>query len=164
MAKKAAYMGMMTALAFVLSYLETLIPINLGVPGVKLGLANLVVIVALEMMGVKEACTLSLVRVVLTSFTFGNPAGILYSFTGGAFSLLAMVGAKKLKLFSLAGISVLGGVSHNIGQLTAAMLVVENASLMYYLPVLVLSGTAAGVAVGALAAALVRHLKGFEQR
>lgn len=164
MAKKTAYLGMMTALAFVLSYLESLLPINVGVPGVKLGLANLVVIVALETIGFKEACALSLVRVLLTAFTFGNPAGMLYSLAGGAFSLLAMAGAKKLNLFSLAGISVLGGVFHNIGQLAAAVLVVETASLVYYLPVLVLSGTAAGVAVGGLAAVLIRHLKGLSQR
>ena len=101
MAKKAAYMGMFTALAFVFSYLEFLIPINLGIPGVKLGLANLVTIVALYTMGIKEACTLSLARIVLNSFTFGNPAAMLYSLAGGFLSLLAMAAAQKIKLFSV---------------------------------------------------------------
>ena len=106
MAKKAAYMGMFTALAFVFSYLEFLIPINLGIPGVKLGLANLVTIVALYTMGIKEACTLSLARIVLNSFTFGNPAAMLYSLAGGFLSLLAMAAAQKIKLFSVTGVSV----------------------------------------------------------
>ena len=87
MAKKAAYMGMLTALAFVFSYIESLLPINLGIPGVKLGLANLVVIVALYTMGVRAAFTLSLVRIVLAGFTFGSPASMIYSLAGGMASV-----------------------------------------------------------------------------
>ena len=151
MAKKAAYMGMFTALAFVFSYLEFLIPINLGIPGVKLGLANLVTIVALYTMGIKEACTLSLARIVLNSFTFGNPAAMLYSLAGGFLSLLAMAAAQKIKLFSVTGVSVLGGI-------LAAALVVENAKLLYYFPVLVLSGTLAGTVIGILAAMVIKRL------
>lgn len=158
MAKKAAYMGMFTALAFVFSYLEFLIPINLGIPGVKLGLANLVTIVALYIMGIKEACTLSLARIVLNSFTFGNPAAMLYSLAGGFLSLLAMAAAQKIKLFSVTGVSVLGGVFHNLGQILAAALVVENAKLLYYFPVLVLSGTLAGTVIGILAAMVIKRL------
>ena len=141
MAKKAAYMGMFTALAFVFSYLEFLIPINLGIPGVKLGLANLVTIVALYTMGIKEACMLS-----------------LYSLAGGFLSLLAMAVAQKIKLFSVTGVSVLGGVFHNLGQILAAALVVENAKLLYYFPVLVLSGTLAGTVIGILAAMVIKRL------
>ena len=159
MAKKTAYMGLLTALAFVFSYLESLLPVNLGIPGVKLGLANLVVIVTLYTMGVKEACTLSLVRIVLAGFTFGNPASMIYSLAGGAFSLLVMIGGQKTKLFSVTGVSVLGGVSHNVGQILVAVLVVENARLMYYLPVLILTGTAAGTVIGIVAAVLIKHLK-----
>ncbi len=159
MAKKAAYMGMLTALAFVFSYIEFLIPVNVGIPGVKLGLANLVTIVALYIMGIREACTLSLIRILLTGLTFGNPAGMIYSLAGGALSLLVMTGARKLKLFSVTGVSVLGGVFHNLGQILAAAAVVENARLLYYLPVLVLSGTIAGALIGLLAAVLVRRLE-----
>lgn len=163
MAKKTAYMGMFTALAFVFSYLEFLIPINLGIPGVKLGLANLVTIVVLYLMGVKEACILSLVRIVLNGFTFGNPAAMLYSLAGGFLSLLAMALSRKFKLFSVTGVSVLGGVFHNLGQILAAVLVVENAKLLYYLPVLVLSGTIAGTVIGILAAMVIKRLdKGME--
>lgn len=158
MAKKTAYMGMLTALAFVFSYIEFLIPINMGIPGVKLGLANLVVIVTLYTMGTGAACTLSLVRIILTGFTFGNPASMVYSLAGGALSLLVMLLAKKLRLFSVTGVSVLGGVFHNVGQILTAILVVETTSLIYYLPVLVLSGTIAGTAIGILAAILIRRL------
>ncbi len=159
MAKKAAYMGMLTALAFVFSYIESLLPINLGIPGVKLGLANLVVIVALYTMGVRAAFKLSLVRIVLAGFTFGSPASMIYSLAGGMLSLAVMAVARKAQVFSAAGVSVLGGVSHNVGQIFVAILVMENTSLAYYLPALVLSGTAAGVLVGILAAVLVKRLK-----
>lgn len=159
MVKKTAYLGMLTALAFVFSYIEFLLPINVGIQGIKLGLANLVVIVTLYTIGLKEACILSLVRIILTAFTFGNLFSMLYSLAGGALSLLAMVIGKNIKLFSVVGVSVLGGVFHNIGQILVAILVVENGSLMYYLPVLILSGTIAGVIIGILAGILIKRLK-----
>jgi heptaprenyl diphosphate synthase len=158
MAKKTAYMGMLTALAFVFSYIESLLPINLGVPGIKLGLANLVIIVTLYTIGIKAACTLSLVRIVLTGFTFGNPVSMIYSLAGGILSLVIMILAKRSKTFSVTGVSVLGGVFHNFGQIMVAAVVVEMASLFYYLPVLILSGTIAGVAIGMLASILIQRL------
>ncbi|EOS25811.1 hypothetical protein C806_01938 [Lachnospiraceae bacterium 3-1] len=159
MAKKAAYMGMMVALAFVFSYLESLVPINFGIPGIKLGLANLVAIVALYTMGSKEACTLSLIRIILTGFTFGNPSSMLYSLAGGILSLLVMILAQKIKIFSVTGVSVLGGVFHNTGQILVAALVVENERLFYYLPMLMISGTIAGTLIGILAAILIKRLE-----
>lgn len=163
MAKKAAYMGMLTALAFVFSYIEFLLPINLGVPGIKLGLANLVVIVALYLMDVRAACTLSFVRILLTGLTFGNPASMIYSLAGGMLSLVIMIVAKKAGFFSVTGVSVLGGVFHNVGQIIVAILVVETKSLLYYLPVLILSGTVAGVLIGILASILIRHLNKMKE-
>lgn len=163
MAKRVAYMGMLTALAFVFSYIESLLPIHLGVPGVKLGLANLVVIIALYMMDARRAFTLSLVRILLSGLTFGNPASMIYSLAGGMLSLVIMILAKKCKVFSVTGVSILGGVFHNVGQILVAAVVVETASLLYYLPALVLSGTIAGVMIGILASILIRHLsKGTE--
>ncbi|MCI8858821.1 MAG: Gx transporter family protein [Lachnospiraceae bacterium] len=159
MTKKIAYTGMFTALAFVFSYIESLLPINIGIAGVKLGLANLVVIVALYLTSVKAACILSLVRIVLTGFTFGNPASMIYSLAGGTLSLGVMVLAKKFKFFSVTGVSVLGGVFHNIGQILVAIVVVETASLLYYLPILILSGTVAGVLIGILASVIIKHLE-----
>lgn len=163
MAKKAAYMGMLTALAFVFSYIEFLLPINLGVPGIKLGLANLVVIVALYLMNVRAACTLSFVRILLTGLTFGNPASMIYSLAGGMLSLAIMIMAKKSDFFSVTGVSVLGGVFHNVGQIIVAILVVETKSLLFYLPVLILSGTIAGVLIGILASILIRHLNKLKE-
>lgn len=158
MAKKTAYMGMLTALAFVLSYLESLLPINLGVPGIKLGLANLVVIIALYTMNTKMAFTLSLVRILLTGFTFGNLSTMIYSLAGGMLSLGIMILVKRFPLFSVTGVSVLGGVFHNVGQIIAAALIAETGSLFYYLPVLIFSGTIAGTLIGILASILIRHL------
>lgn len=163
MAKKAAYMGMLTALAFVFSYIEFLLPINLGVPGIKLGLANLVVIVALYLMNVRVACTLSFVRILLTGLTFGNPASMIYSLAGGMLSLAIMIMAKKSDFFSVTGVSVLGGIFHNVGQIIVAILVVETKSLLFYLPVLILSGTVAGVLIGILASILIRHLNKMKE-
>ncbi len=158
MAKKTAYLGMLTALAFVFSYIEYLLPINLGVPGVKLGLANLVIIVALYTINMRWAFTLSAVRILLAGLTFGNPASMIYSLAGGMLSLAIMILAKKSKLFSVTGVSILGGVFHNIGQIGVAVLVVETAGLLYYLPVLILSGTIAGVLIGILSSILIRNL------
>ena len=107
MAKKTALLGMLVALAFVLSYIETLIPVNLGIPGAKLGLANLVVMVALYTLGTKEAFALSMVRILLTGLTFSSMAAMLYSFAGGLLSFAVMYLAKRSKLFSAAGVSVL---------------------------------------------------------
>ncbi len=159
MAKKTAYLGVFTALAFVFSYIEFLLPVNLGIPGIKLGLANLVVIVSLYTMGTSWALTLSFVRILLTGLTFGNPASMIYSLAGGMLSLVIMIIAKRCKLFSVTGVSVLGGVFHNIGQILVAILVVETASLLYYLPVLILSGVTAGVLIGMLSSILIRHLR-----
>lgn len=158
MTKKIAYMGMFTALAFVFSYIEFLLPINLGVPGIKLGLANLVVIVALYTMDARAACTLSFVRILLTGLTFGNLASMVYSLAGGMLSLVIMIVARRWKFFSVTGVSVLGGVFHNVGQILVAVFVVETAALLYYLPVLVLSGTIAGVLIGILSSILIRYL------
>lgn len=158
MAKKTAYLGMLTALAFVFSYIEFLLPINLGVPGVKLGLANLVIIVALYTINARWACALSLVRILLAGFSFGNPASMIYSLAGGMLSLVIMIFAKKCKIFSVTGVSILGGVFHNIGQIVVAIVVVETTGLLFYLPVLILSGTLAGVLIGILASILIRNL------
>ena len=121
MAKKTALLGMLVALAFVLSYIETLVPVNLGIPGAKLGLANLVVMVALYTLGTKEAFALSMVRILLTGLTFSSMAAMLYSFAGGLLSFAVMYLAKRSKLFSATGVSVLGGISHNAGQILVAM-------------------------------------------
>ena len=159
MAKKTALLGMLVALAFVLSYIETLIPVNLGIPGAKLGLANLVVMVALYTLGTKEAFALSMVRILLTGLTFSSMAAMLYSFAGGLLSF-----AKRSKLFSAAGVSVLGGISHNAGQIFVAMWVLDTATLIYYLPVLAITGIASGTVIGLLAVMVIRRVSGMINR
>lgn len=157
-------MGMLVALAFIFSYIESLLPTSVGIPGIKIGLANMVVIVTLYTMGAAPAFALSLVRIVLTGFTFGNLASMVYSLGGGMLSLLVMVIARKTKLFSVTGVSVLGAVFHNVGQIIVAALVIENSSLFYYLPVLMISGVAFGIIIGVVGAMLIKRLSRFIQR
>lgn len=162
MKTKAAYFGVFTALALIFSYVESLIPIQLGIPGVKLGLANLVIVIVLYKMGVKEAYILSAARVVLAGFLFGNLFSIVYSLSGGLLSLTVMVILKKTKAFTLVGISAMGGVFHNIGQLLMAAFVLESLSIGYYLPVLLISGLATGLLIGVLAAEMLKRLNRIE--
>ncbi|MBP3727600.1 MAG: Gx transporter family protein [Pseudobutyrivibrio sp.] len=148
--KRIACLGLFIALAFVLSYVEYLLPLNIGIPGAKVGLANLVVMVALYTLGKKDAALLSVVRVVLVGFTFGNLAMMLYSMAGALLSFVVMLIAKRTKLFSIAGVSVLGGVFHNVGQIIVAMFALETASLLYYLPFLIVIGTISGIVIGVI--------------
>ena len=147
-AGRMALYGMMTALAFLFGYVESLIPIHFGAPGVKLGLANLAAIVSLYLLGGAAAAGISLVRVILTGFTFGNLSMMLYGLAGAALSLLVMSILKKTDRFGCVGVSVAGGAAHNIGQIAVACLVLESASLLYYLPALLAAGTAAGCVIG----------------
>ncbi len=158
--RRIAYLGLLTALAFVFSYIEFLIPVNIGVPGAKLGLANLAIIVALYTLGERDAFLLSVVRIVLVGFTFANLAMMIYSLAGGCLSYAAMVIAKKTNRLSMTGVSVLGGVFHNIGQIFVAMLALKTESLIYYLPVLLIAGIASGVAIGLLGAMVTKRIGG----
>ncbi len=157
--RKIAYLGLLIALAFVFSYVEFLIPVNFGVPGAKLGLANLVIIVALYTLNERDAFLLSVIRIVLVGFTFGSMASMLYSLAGGVLSFAVMVLAKRTKLLALTGVSVLGGVFHNIGQILMAIWVLHTASLVYYLPVLLLAGSLSGIAIGVLGAMVTRRIQ-----
>jgi len=153
----AAY-GLLVALAMVMSYVEVLVPFDLGVPGVKLGLANLVTMVALYMFGERPALTVSLLRIVLTGFTFGNLSSMMYSLAGGIVSFLAMAAAKRSGRFGKTGVSVTGGVFHNIGQLLAASFVVETFAVFWYFPVLLLAGALTGTLIGLAAGEVLRRL------
>lgn len=157
--KRIAYLGLLIALAFIFSYIESMIPVNLGVPGAKLGLANLVVIVTLYILGERDAFVLSMIRIVLVGFTFANMASMIYSLAGGIVSYVVMVIAKKTKLLSITGVSVLGGVFHNVGQIMVAMVVLETASLIYYFPVLLIAGIVSGVAIGILGAMATKRMQ-----
>lgn len=158
MKSRVAYFGVFTALALIFSYVETLIPVNLGIPGVKLGLANLLIVVALYKMRLSEAYLLSVVRVLLAGFIFGNYFSIIYSLAGGLLSLTVMALLKKWGGFSLQGISIAGGVFHNIGQLIVAAVVVETFSVTYYFPVLLVAGLLTGLVIGIVAEMMLKRL------
>lgn len=157
--RKIALLGLLTALCFGLSYIEFLIPFTaLGVPGIKLGLANLCVMAALYLWGLREAAAVNLIRIILSWLIFGSFAGLLYSLAGGVLSLGTMVLLKKTGAFSPIGVSAAGGAVHNIGQLIVAMFLTEAGALWYYLPVLLISGTAAGAVNGIVLTALLSRL------
>ncbi len=141
-------LAMMIALALVFSYVESLIPINFGIPGVKLGLANLVIVAALSLMNARQALLISVVRIILAGLLFGNLFSILYSLAGGLLSLAVMVLIERSGRVSVVTVSVFGGIFHNIGQLLVAMAVIENLNLVFYLPVLLLSGFVTGLVIG----------------
>ena len=155
---RVAVFGVFTALALIFSYVELLIPINFGIPGAKLGLANLVIIIVLYKTDWKEALLLSVVRIVLAGFLFGNLFGILYSLAGGILSLAVMALLKRSGAFSIIGVSMAGGVSHNVGQLIMAMLVVETYAVGYYLPVLLIAGLITGTLIGIAGREMLKRL------
>ena len=158
MKNKVAYFGVFTAVALVFSYVESLIPIHIGIPGVKLGLANLIVVIALYKMSIKEAYILSVVRIILAGFMFGKLFAILYSLAGGILSLMIMCVLKKTNKFSIYGISMAGGVFHNIGQLIMAAIVLESVSIGYYFPVLLISGLVTGLVIGVISNEMLKRL------
>lgn len=155
---KAAYFGVFTALALILSYVESLIPISFGIPGIKLGLANLLIVVFLYKRNWKEAFLLSVVRILLAGFMFSNLFSILYSLAGGSLSLFVMAILKKQRSFSVVGVSVAGGITHNMGQLLVAMMVVETYRVGYYFPVLLIAGVLTGLVIGIVANEVLKRL------
>ena len=142
-----------------LSYIESRVPAFVSIPGIKVGLANIAVIFALYKFGVKEAAAISIIRVLLLSTLFGTPVSFIYSVTGAVLSLTVMVILKKLTPLSEVGVSVFGGVTHNIGQIGAACVMLSTNVVIYYLPFLLLSGTVAGIAVGIISALLVKRVR-----
>lgn len=163
MVKKVAMYGVLVALAFIFSYVETLIPFEMiGIPGIKLGLANLVVLVAMYVLRSTDAFVISLVRIALVGFTFGNPYSALYGLAGGLLSFAVMALGKRVGWFGMMGISLLGGISHNVGQMLVAIRVVENVRVSYYFPVLMISGAITGAVIGLVAEQIVKRLKKLE--
>ena len=148
--EKLTKMAMLVALAMIFSYVESLIPINFGIPGMKLGVANLVTVTGLYFLELPEVFLVVVMRILLTGFLFGNGMSIIYSLAGGILSLLMMAVIKRINGFSVIGVSIMGGVSHNIGQIIVASIVVENLKLVYYLPALLIAGAVTGFIMGIL--------------
>lgn len=158
MSKKVARMGVFIALAMIFSYIEVLIPFNFGIPGVKLGIANIVTVTSLYVFSTGEAFGISVIRIVLMGILFGNGMSLLYSLAGGLLSFLAMRLGKKTNWFSVMGVSVAGGVFHNVGQILAVMLVMKNTMFVAYLPVLFVAGVVTGYLIGLLANKIIELL------
>ncbi len=158
-AYRTAVSSVLTALTLILSYVEMLIPFNFGVPGIKLGLSNLVVLTALYSLGTGYAFTINMVRIVLSGLLFTGMSAMLYSLSGGILSFIIMLLLKKTGLFSPVGVSMAGGVSHNAGQLITAALVTETAKIFLYFPVLLTAGMITGVLLGITGAMVLRRLK-----
>lgn len=158
MSKKVARMGVFIALAMIFSYIEVLIPFNFGIPGVKLGIANIVTVTSLYMFSTGEAFGISVIRIVLMGILFGNGMSLLYSLAGGLLSFLAMWIGKRTSWFSVIGVSVAGGVFHNVGQILAVMLVMKNTMFVAYLPVLFVAGVVTGYLIGLLANKIIELL------
>ena len=156
--KKTAYLGLFLALALICSYIESLIPFYFGIPGVKLGLTNIVVVLMLYCTGAKSALAVSVLRILLSGFLFGNMFSILYSLAGGLASFLCMVLLKRSGRFRIISVSAAGGVMHNLGQIAVAAAVVENRSLFYYYPVLFIAGTLTGIVIGIAAQEILLRL------
>lgn len=159
MRKNVARYALLVALAMTLSWLESLLVFPGLLPGMKVGLTNLVVLFALYRMKLRDAVCISLVRVLLVSMTFGNAYSFAYSLAGAVLSLAVMAGLKKLDKFSILGVSIAGGVCHNAGQLAVAVAVLGTARLGWYFPVLLFSGTAAGVVIGIAGGLIVERIK-----
>ncbi len=157
-ARKVALYGMLIALAFVFSYIESMVPIPVPIPGVKLGLANLVNVVGLYTVGVTGTAAVSLIRIVLVGFTFSNLFSMIYSLAGGILSLLVMILARKSGLFGKAGVSILGGIFHNIGQLAIAAFVTKTAGVFTYFPVLLAAGVVTGALIGLLGGMITERI------
>lgn len=156
---KISVCAVLTALALIFSYVEALFPFQFGIPGMKLGLSNLVVLVALYRIGASYALSVNLARILLSGLLFGGVSAMMYSLAGGMFSFITMLLLKKTRIFSPLGVSMAGGVTHNIGQLTVAALVVENSKIYLYLPALLISGTVTGVLLGFGAVLILNRLK-----
>ncbi len=157
--KKLTVMALTTALAMILSFVESQVPAFVAVPGVKMGLANIAVVFALYRLGWKEAAGISLIRVLLVSVLFGTVASLFCSLAGAVLSLLGMGLLKKTGKFTEIIVSVTGGVLHNIGQIAMACVLLETDALKYYLPFLLVSGILAGVVIGVVSAILVKRIR-----
>ena len=157
--RKTAYMGLFLAVAMICSYIETLIPFSVGIPGIKLGLANIVVVLMLYAVGTKEALLVSVLRIVLVGILFGNAFSILYSLSGGILSFLVMFLMKKTDKFSCISVSITGGISHNIGQIIVAAWIVNSYNVFFYVPVLLLAGLLTGLLIGVIVKEVIVRLK-----
>ena len=158
--KNIARCAFLCTLAIIIGYIESLIPLNFAIPGIKLGLSNIVILFALYRLNTKYAFTIMLLKVFCTALLFSGMSALWYSLAGGLFSFFIMLILKKTELVSVCTVSISGGVFHNIGQLTAASAVLKTLSVFWYLPILVISGIVTGFFSGVLCNMLFKYVKG----
>ncbi len=161
-AKAITRFGMLTAVALVLGWVERFIPIAATAPGIKLGLANTVLLYAIYLMDIKGTALLMVMKVLLSGFLFAGLSGMLYSFSGGVLSLAVMLLLSRIKGLSIIGVSIAGGVSHNVGQILAACLVVQSRAMLGYLPILLLAGIVTGLLTGIAAKSAIRGIEAYD--
>lgn len=159
MQSDVALYGMLISVSLVASYIESIIPIPYPVYGMKIGLANIVIVWVLYSMGIKSAAVISFARVLIASFLFGNLYSMIFSLVGAGLSLGIMFLLKKTKKFSVVGVSIAGGVCHNLGQIIVAAIVLENIRITFVFPILIVSGVIAGIVIGILGGILFRKIK-----
>lgn len=157
--KKVATLGLTIALAMIMSYIEALVPLSFAVPGIKMGLANIVIIFVLYKIGTKEAILVSLIRVILVSLLFSNVMAMAYSIAGAVLSLSVMWALKKTDKFSVIGVSIAGGIMHNVGQIIMAVIILGTEQIALYLPVLIVTGTVTGVVIGIVSGLVINRFK-----
>lgn len=155
---RIAYIALLSALAVVFGYIESLFPLPIPIPGIKLGISNIVILFAITKIGRRDAFLIMIIKVLLCSILFSGLNSFIYSLSGGIFSFAAMCAAQRLNM-SIVGISMAGGVFHNLGQILAAALILSSFSALYYLPVLTMCGIFVGAAVGFLCRAVISHIK-----
>ncbi|MBQ8054675.1 MAG: Gx transporter family protein [Lachnospiraceae bacterium] len=157
-AKRVAISALFASLALIFSYIEAILPAAPGIPGIKLGIANLVVIIAMYRLDSRYALSINLIRIFLAGFMFSGLYGAVYSLCGCILSFAVMCLLKKSDAFSVVGVSMGGGVAHNIGQLSIAAILVSSPQIFYYLPILIISGTVSGILIGWLGWILLEHI------
>lgn len=156
--KELTLVALMAALALIFSYIEVLIPFSMGIPGVKLGIANIVIIVVLYMLGARYALTVNVVRVLIAGLLFTGLFGALYSLAGALLSFIVMGLLKRTEIFSIVGVSIAGGVAHNLGQLLVAAFLISNIKIFIYFPILIFSGVASGIVIGIISSLILKKL------
>lgn len=158
-AQRVALCGMLLALMLVLGFVESQIPVAAGIPGIKLGLSNGVLIFAVYMLGVPTSFLLMTLKVLLSGFLFGSPSAMMYAFSGGVLSLTVMCVLSRMKGLSPIVVSMVGGLSHNVGQVTLAMIILHTPKLMYYMAILMVVGLVTGCATGVAANGIIRRFQ-----
>lgn len=157
--RKTAFLALSVTLGLILSYVEALIPVFVGVPGIKPGLSNILVVFLLYRYGLKEAVSVNLLRILIAGILFGNPFSIVYSLSGAVFAIIGIALLKRTGMFSVYGVSMAGGMLHNAGQILVAAFIVENYNIVLYLPVLIVSGCITGFIVGFIGGVIIKRVR-----